>query len=553
MTTKISTDNIQPSTLSSLSAMKISNVSVSNSTYYVLDDTAVNVGGGYIVVTGTGFQDGATVLIEGTQASAVSFVDSTELHVQVPAKSAATYNLYVVNPDGGTAIRVNGLTYSGVPTWVTTSPLDNQAVDVAFNVAFDATGAVSYSNTTSLPAGTALLSNGYFYGTVTGIEEETTYNFTVRATDAENQDADKAFAVTVTVGPPVFYIWTTGGNTFGRLGLNDTVPRSSPVQVSATSQWQTVQGNYYNVAAIKDDGTLWTWGRNDQGQMGRNNTINASSPVQIGSLTNWSKISCGELFMTAVKADGTLWSWGGANASLGLNTAIGRSSPTQVGTDTNWSDVAKSSESTVALKTNGTLWVWGRNHQGQLGLNNVVWSSSPIQIDAGTNWSTLGGAHHHGFIVGKSDGTLWAWGNGGNGRLGQNDTVTRSSPTQIGALNTWLTFALGYGHAVALKTDGTLWHWGSGALGKSGQNTTSDVLSPTQVGALNTWLKVSAGYHESMAIKDDGTLWTWGYNVDGQLGHNDTANKSSPTQVGSDTNWLYIDGAQNCIRYGRSA
>ncbi len=83
-------------------APKIASVNVASNTFTVLDDTAVNVGGGYIVVTGANFQSGATVLIDTVQASAVTYVNSTTLQVQVPARSAATYNLYVVNPDGGT-------------------------------------------------------------------------------------------------------------------------------------------------------------------------------------------------------------------------------------------------------------------------------------------------------------------------------------------------------------------------------------------------------------------------------------------------------------------
>jgi hypothetical protein len=213
MTTKISTDNIQPNTVVSYSEFtenllpKIGNVSIANSSYTVLDDTAVNVGGGYIVVSGAGFQDGATVIISGTQATSVSYVNSSTLHAQVPAKSAATYNLYVVNPDGGTAIGPNKLTYSGSPTWITDTTLTSQASDIAFNITFNATGATSYANTTELPTGTTLLSNGYFYGTVT-VETSTTYNFTIRATDDENQDSDRTFSLEVQI---ISYYQATGG------------------------------------------------------------------------------------------------------------------------------------------------------------------------------------------------------------------------------------------------------------------------------------------------------------------------------------------------------
>jgi hypothetical protein len=195
-------------------SVRIANVLIANSTYTVLDDTAVNVGGGYIVVTGAGFQSGAQIVINETPATSTTFVSSTELRAQIGAKSAATYDVYVINPDGGNAISVNGITYSGLPTWVTGSTLDAQNADVAFNVLFSATGATSYANTTALPAGTVLLSNGYFYGTVTGIGSETTYNFTISAIDDENQNSDREFSLTVavvTAPSTVEYLVVAGG------------------------------------------------------------------------------------------------------------------------------------------------------------------------------------------------------------------------------------------------------------------------------------------------------------------------------------------------------
>jgi hypothetical protein len=197
--------------------VKISNVSIANSSYTVLDDTAVSTDGGYIVITGSGFSDGAQVLIDQTPATSVTVVNSTTIRAQVPSANAASYNLYVVNSDGSTGIRVNGLTYSGTPTWVTGSTLDPQSVDTPFNITFDATGASSYSNTTALPAGTTLLSNGYFYGTVTGIEEETLYSFTIRATDSENQDSDRTFSLTVVtaITYTVSYMIVGGGGGAG--------------------------------------------------------------------------------------------------------------------------------------------------------------------------------------------------------------------------------------------------------------------------------------------------------------------------------------------------
>ncbi|NBT06869.1 MAG: hypothetical protein EBS54_09240 [Betaproteobacteria bacterium] len=82
---------------------KITGVAITNSSWTVLDDTAVDTAGGYIKLTGTNFVTGCSVVVGTTSATAVTFTSSTELRVQLPAQAAGTYILYVTNPDGGTA------------------------------------------------------------------------------------------------------------------------------------------------------------------------------------------------------------------------------------------------------------------------------------------------------------------------------------------------------------------------------------------------------------------------------------------------------------------
>jgi hypothetical protein len=198
----------------SIQSLKISNVSIANSTYHILDDTAVNVGGGYLVVTGSGFNANSVVMVGSTPALATSYINSTTLHAEVDAASARTYDVYVTNDDGDFALKKNGVTYSGSPTWVTGSTLTSIVTDIPFTGIFEATGATSYANTTALPSGFNLVSaNGYYYGTVS-VGSTTNYNFTIRATDDENQDSDKTFSLSalVTNSPTtVEYLVVAGG------------------------------------------------------------------------------------------------------------------------------------------------------------------------------------------------------------------------------------------------------------------------------------------------------------------------------------------------------
>ncbi|NBU70778.1 MAG: hypothetical protein EBS53_04910 [Bacteroidetes bacterium] len=344
------------------------------------------------------------------------------------------------------------------------------------------------------------------------------------------------------------YGW--GNNDSGEIGVNDTVRRSSPVQVGALTDWAIIAGVSTSRMSIKTDGTLWAWGSNSYGQLGLNNNTNMSSPVQVGALTNWAQIAQ-SIWCAAIKTDGTLWTWGyNGHGMLMQNDRVSRSSPVQVGASTDWAfvDVAAS---TIAIKTNGTLWVAGRSDYGQLGQNNTQSRSSPTQLGALTTWASASAGGNFNMAI-KTDGTLWGWGNNIHGNLGNSNNTNMSSPVQVGALTNWSSIsasAHAYMHCLAIKTDGSLWSWGNNNNGQLGRNNTINVNSPNQIGALTTWSQVTTGRSMSAAIKTDGTLWVWGNNSRGQLGLNDVTiaygpkDRSSPVQVGALTTWGNVRGA----------
>ena len=237
---------------------------------------------------------------------------------------------------------------------------------------------------------------------------------------------------------------------------------------------------------------------------------------------------------------------------LGQNVsyATKRSSPVQL-PGTNWKYVDSNSTDDgycMALKTDGTLWGWGRNENGEQGRNDTVYRSSPTQVGSDTTWSqvtTCG--RQHGCVASKTDGTLWSWGSNTYGRLGTNQAHPwkYSSPVQVPG-TTWPTEdhkidGDGYKAAV-IKTDGTLWMWGKNHQGQLGQNDRTDYSSPAQVGSDTTWKYIKVNEDAAIATKTDGTLWGWGYNVVGELGFpTASTSRSSPVQVGSDTTWDHID------------
>jgi alpha-tubulin suppressor-like RCC1 family protein len=295
---------------------------------------------------------------------------------------------------------------------------------------------------------------------------------------------------------------------------------------------------------LRSDGTLWGAGQNAFGQLGDGTLIDRSAPAAIGSSASWSAVAAGLGHNLALKADGTLWAWGDNSfGQLGVTNSFGvpiasQSAPVRVGAAGTWVAVAAAGgASSYALQADGTIWAWGDNSQGRLGNGDPTGAqiNTPVQVGPpGSTFKALASGGGHVLALG-SDGSLWSWGSNTNGELGLGDTVARSVPTQVlvaAALsdNDWTAISAGDAHSVALKADGTLWSWGGNSSGQLGDGSTADRATPAPVGdpALDhDWFSIAAGSQNTLALKRDGTLWGFGDNRFGQLGTGQGAPLSS--------------------------
>ena len=249
---------------------------------------------------------------------------------------------------------------------------------------------------------------------------------------------------------------------------------------------------------------------------------------------------------------GSLWGWGkNLDGQIGDGTTTARARPTQVA-GTTWNLINNACGywygASAGIKTDGTLWVWGIGTHGRIGDGTTVGKSSPTQI-TGTNWKQVACGKWHTAAV-KTDGTLWNWGRNDRGQLGTTNATDYSSPVQtVSTTNNWKMVACGEYFTMAIKTDGTLWGWGRCNLGQLGDGSGQDKSSPVQTVASGTWKQVALGTNHGGAVKTDGTLWMWGYNPsyyapigDGGSG----TNRLSPVQTSAGgTNWKQVSCGNN--------
>jgi len=173
----------------------------------VIENTATNV-----VITGTNFKDSSTpptvdAINSSTgaivTANSVTFTSATSITANFTLPVDGTYFLRVENSDGLAARSSSALlTVSDAPGWTTSAGnLGTVAALGSVNFTVAATNATAFAKVSgTFPGGVTINNSGVISGTESGSTDTTTYTFTIRATDAQGQTADRQFNIIISHG-----------------------------------------------------------------------------------------------------------------------------------------------------------------------------------------------------------------------------------------------------------------------------------------------------------------------------------------------------------------
>ncbi len=243
-------------------------------------------------------------------------------------------------------------------------------------------------------------------------------------------------------GDQRLYCW--GYNRYHAVSSSTEFQIRAPSAVSSTADWMAASIGYAHVCALKVDGSLWCWGENRYGQLGLGPSTGpddcngigcATSPREVTAGTSFVKIASGDYHNCAIRTDGTLWCWGfnhGSTRPLGTGSSPHQCgttylydcayTPVQVGSAADWLDIAAGDMTTCGIRgdgVNNALYCWGDNYSGKLGLGDEVARTVPTQVDSGgpLDWTGIDVATYATYGL-RGAGTLWSWGDNGDGNLG---------------------------------------------------------------------------------------------------------------------------------------
>jgi alpha-tubulin suppressor-like RCC1 family protein len=231
---------------------------------------------------------------------------------------------------------------------------------------------------------------------------------------------------------------------------------------------------------------------------------------------------------TVIEHWGAFGAGGTPNDVLTIPTSLTLHGPVQ--------EVGSSNSTQYALLTNGQVWAWGDGGNGQLGdggTKNTFLRPVRVQFPAGVTIAfipTDANPYNSAFAV-DTTGHVWAWGlnEGGEFCLGNNTQYL----TPVELPFTGVTALAGAANHATYDSAGTLYSCGRNDYGELGNGTTTDSTTPVAVKGLQDSLVTTliAAWGNTGAVLSNGAYYDWGYDADGQVGNGGSTSVLLPYQV----------------------
>ncbi|MCM1267141.1 MAG: hypothetical protein NC302_04475 [Bacteroidales bacterium] len=290
-------------------------------------------------------------------------------------------------------------------------------------------------------------------------------------------------------------------------------------------------------AVVTDDGALWMWGSHPAG-----GTSLGKTPVRIMEDVRYVKLyDCG--ICIVIKEDGSLWTAGKNDCGLlGNGTTESSRDFVQI------LDCVKTAECygnfCAAITEDGGLWTWGSNEDGQIGNGTAQIQLTPFKVmDHVTQVTSYGkrarNTEHKHIAAITEDGSLYLWGSGSNGQIGNGKTAhdgqyavttpyrAMANVKKAMVSDAWI--------SAAITNSGDLYMWGGDTLGlqygvgqlKENYNTPTLVMK----GVLDIFASDRGAESTITALRADGSLYTWGGNYYGQIGNDTTEDQYTAVKI----------------------
>jgi alpha-tubulin suppressor-like RCC1 family protein len=263
------------------------------------------------------------------------------------------------------------------------------------------------------------------------------------------------------------------------------------------------------------------------------------------------------LSLPSVSGAATTFAWGaGGSGALGIENIgefanVNRATQPAPSPLTGVSNLAAGSQFGIAIAA-GTVYSWGAGSLGELGNGTTTNGQTPAAVPGLGSATEVAAGPLSGYAL-MENGSVEDWGVNSEGQLGQGSHSGPEScglacskvPITVPSLSGVSAISARGNHALALLENGTVEAWGGNAHGQLGDGTTVEKDSPVAVGSLSEVVSVAAGKQFSLALLANGEVRAWGDGEVGQLGNGATSNSLTPVAVSGLTGVTAISAGES--------
>jgi alpha-tubulin suppressor-like RCC1 family protein len=288
--------------------------------------------------------------------------------------------------------------------------------------------------------------------------------------------------------------------------------------------------------ALGQSGRVWCWGSGNLGRLGQSRPASQwtwthhRQPVVVEGLIDAVEIVLGRSGACAVRATGDVVCWGdNAFGSLGVDQTGAIATPVEVPALKTIRGISGGNGLFCGINEARRAVCWGANRYGELGRGETSTGSNPpgevlnlenvVQVVAGRETSGNPPFRHACALL--ENGSVWCWGSGASGRLGNGSTAGSTVPVRVTGIEDAVHIGVAKASTCAVLANGEVWCWGSNALGLLGfgQSTPSSSSIPVKASISDARQIVGThGIYHQCAVTNQDELWCWGFNEYGLHG-----------------------------------
>ncbi len=192
--------------------------------------------------------------------------------------------------------------------------------------------------------------------------------------------------------------------------------------------------------------------------------------------------------------------------------------------------ISAGAEHSLLMKSNGDLYSFGLGWNGRLGHWDIKSREKPERIKGISEVLAISAGGNHSLIL-LEDGSVYSFGANNKGQLGLGDYGDRSIPIKVELESPAKAVSAGNYYSLVLLESGEVCSFGYGGYGQLGHGDNKSSALPVKINGLKEVVTIEAGDSHSLILLESGLIYSFGLGTSGQLGHSELKNRNIPTLI----------------------